>query len=91
MQETQVQALGQEDPLAKGMATHSKILAWRISWTEEPGGLQSMGLQRDGHNGTTNTFTHFYYKLNKYLHSKKFVTEALTLSVMVFGDRAFGM
>ena len=40
MQETQVQSLGQEDPLEKGMAIHSSILAWRISWTEEPGGLQ---------------------------------------------------
>ena len=46
MQETQVQSLGQEDPLEKGMATHSSILAWRIPWTEDPGGLQSMGLQR---------------------------------------------
>ena len=49
-QETQVQSLGQEDPLEKGMATHSSILAWRFMWTEEPGGLQSMGLQRVGHN-----------------------------------------
>ena len=43
MQETQVRSLGQEDSLEKGMATHSSILAWRIPWTEEPGGLQSMG------------------------------------------------
>ena len=43
MRETQVQSLGQEDPLEKGMATHSSILAWRIPWTEEPGGLQSIG------------------------------------------------
>ena len=49
-QETQVRSLGQEDPLEKGMATHSSILAWRFMWTEEPGGLQSMGLQRVGHN-----------------------------------------
>ena len=42
MQETWVQFLGQKDPLEKGMATHSGILAWRISWTEEPGGLQSV-------------------------------------------------
>ena len=40
---------GQEDPLEEGMATHSSILAWRISWTEEPRGLQSIGLQRVGH------------------------------------------
>ena len=45
-QETQVQSLGQEDPLEKEMATHSSILAWRIPWTEEPGRLQSMGLQK---------------------------------------------
>ena len=45
MQGTQVQSLGQEDPLEKGMATHSSILAWRVPWTEEPGRLQSMGLQ----------------------------------------------
>ena len=44
-----VQCLGQEDPLEEGMATHSNTLAWRIPWTEEPGGLQSMGLQRVGH------------------------------------------
>ena len=49
MQETQVQSLGQEDTLEKGMAAPSKILAWRIPWTEEPGGLQSMGSQRGGH------------------------------------------
>ena len=48
-QETPVQSLGQEDPLEKGMANHSSILAWRIPWTEEPGRLQSMGLQRVGH------------------------------------------
>ena len=45
MQETWVRSLGQEDPLGKGMATHINILAWEIPWTEEPGGLQSMGLQ----------------------------------------------
>ena len=44
-QETWVQSLGQEDPLEKEMATHSSILAWRIPWTEEPGGLQSTGLK----------------------------------------------
>ena len=49
MQETQVQSLGWEDPLEKGMATHSSILAWRIPWTEEPGGLQSMESQKVGH------------------------------------------
>ena len=50
MQETQVQPLGWEDPLEKGMATHFSILAWRIPWTEEPGGIQSVRSQRVGHN-----------------------------------------
>ena len=53
IQETQVRFLGGEDPLEKRMATHSSILAWRILWAEEPGGLQSMGSQRDGHNLVT--------------------------------------
>ena len=56
-QEMQVRSLGQEDPLEKGMATHSNILAWIIPWTEEPGGLLSMRLKRLGHNSATNTFT----------------------------------
>ena len=47
--ESQVQSLGQEDPLKEGMATHSSILAWRIPWTEEPGGLQSMESQGVGY------------------------------------------
>ena len=49
MQETRVPSLGQEDPLEKGMATHSNILVWRIPWTEKPGGLQFVGSQRVGH------------------------------------------
>ena len=49
VQETWIRSLVWEDPLEKGMATHSSILAWRIPWTEEPGGLQSMGLQRVRH------------------------------------------
>ena len=57
MQKTWVQSLGQEDPMEKGMATHSNILAWRAPWTEEPGGLQSMGLQRVTHPWASNTFT----------------------------------
>ena len=57
MQETQVWSLGGEEPLKKGMATHSSTLAWRTPWTEEPGGLQSMGSQRVRHTQTTNTFT----------------------------------
>ena len=53
MQETQVWSLGWEDPLEKEMATHSSILAWKIPWTEEPGGLQSKGLQRVKHDWVT--------------------------------------
>ena len=49
IQETQVQFLGREDPLEEGMAAHSSILAWRIPWTEEPGGILSIGSQRVGH------------------------------------------
>ena len=49
MQETRVQSLGWEDPLEKGMANHSNILAWKIPWMQEPGGLQSMGSQRVRH------------------------------------------
>ena len=49
VQETQVRSLSQEDPLKKGMAMHPSILAWRIPWTEESGGLQSIGSQRVGH------------------------------------------
>jgi len=50
MKETCIQSLSQEDPLEKGMPTHSSILPWRIPWTEEPGKLPPMGLQRVGHN-----------------------------------------
>ena len=49
MQEAWVRSLGQEDPLEKEMATHSSVLAWKIPWTDEPGGLQSMGSQRVRH------------------------------------------
>ena len=55
VQETWVWSLAWEDPLEKGMATHSGIVAWRIPWTEEPGGLQSMGSQKVRHNWATNT------------------------------------
>ena len=54
MQEIWVPSLGQEDPLEKGMTTHSSILAWEIPWTEEPGGPRSMGSQRTGHDQDTN-------------------------------------
>ena len=59
MQEMQVWSLGQEDPLEKEMETHSSIFAWKISWTEEPGGLPFMGLQRVGHDWlSAHTRTH---------------------------------
>ena len=57
VQETQVRSLGQEDPLKKGMATHSTLLAWRIPWTGEPGRLQSMAWQRDRYDVATNSFS----------------------------------
>ena len=52
MKEVQIQSLGQEDALEEEMATHFSILTWKVPWTEEPGGLQSMGLQRVRHNWT---------------------------------------
>ena len=63
MQEMQVRSLSREDPLEKGMATHSNILAWKIPWTEEPDSLQSMGLQRVGHDSVTehNSTGHGYH------------------------------
>ena len=63
MWETRVQSLGREDLLEKGMATRSNILAWRIPWTEEPDGLQSMGLQRVGHNRVALTHSHLWRTL----------------------------
>ena len=69
MQDTRVWSLDQEDPLEKGMATHSSILVWRIPWREEPSGLQSMGLQRVRHNWVTNAFT-FMERNNKHWFTK---------------------
>ena len=60
MWETRVQSLGQEDPLEKEMATHSSILAWKIPWMKDPGRLQSIGLQKVGHNWVT-SLTHSIY------------------------------
>ena len=60
-QETRVRSLGRGDPLGKGMATHSSILAWRVSWTEDLRGLQSLGSQRVGHNRVSSTM--FIYGL----------------------------
>ena len=62
MLKTQVWPLGQEDPLKKGMATYSRILAWRIPWTEEPGRLQSMGSQRVRHDWANNTFSTVWWR-----------------------------
>ena len=67
MQETWVWSLGQEDPLEKGMATLSSILAWRIPWIEEPGRLQATGLQRVGHYWMANTFTFIYFYIYRKL------------------------
>ena len=61
IQETWVESIDRKDPLEKGMAIHSNILAWRIPWTEYPGGLQSMRLQRVPYDGATNTHLHFGY------------------------------
>ena len=70
MQETWVWCLGWEDPLVKEMATHSSILAWRILWTEETGGLQSMGSQWVGHNWATNRHTNTTLLINYILQFK---------------------
>ena len=72
MQETQVRSLGREDSLEKEMATHSRIFAWRIPWTEEPDRLQSMGSQRVGHDSVTtcaHTHTHRLILCPGYLYS----------------------
>ena len=68
MQETRVQSLGRENPLEKGMATHSSFLAWRIPWTEEPCGLQSTGLQRVRHGWVTNTHVYLLYYICMYIY-----------------------
>ena len=64
MQETWVQSLGWEDPLEKGVVTHSSILAWEIPWTEEPGGLQPMGLQKSQTRLSDETTTNNKFNLN---------------------------
>ena len=71
MWETQVQSLDQEDPLAKGMATHSSILAWRIPWTEEPGGLHSIGSQRVRHDWATNTHECMHAHTHTHTHTHR--------------------
>ena len=71
MWETQVRFLSWEDPLELRMATYSSILAWRIPWTEKPGGLQSMKLQRVEHDRESNTFTLCHFSLNYNGQGKK--------------------
>ena len=80
-QETLVWSLGQEDPLEKGVATHSCILGWRIPWTEEPGGLQSTGSQRVRHNWETNTNPNVHIKVMFLLYSIKCIILLYLLKV----------
>ena len=82
MWETWIQTLDWEDPLEKGMATHSTTLAWTISWTEELGSLQSKGLQGVGHNWETNTFTQAY-PLEYFIQQKDGFIEQTQFSVAV--------
>ena len=76
MWETRVWSLGWEGPLGKGMATYTSILAWRIPWTQEPGGLQSVGSQRVGHDWATNTHTHTH----THTHTQKMALQSWTVS-----------
>ena len=76
MQETWVWSLGQEAPLEKEMATHSSIFAWELQWTEEPGGLQPMGLQRVGHNLATKQQLYLFTKfLSAFPHKLFLIAE----------------
>ena len=85
--QTHLGTLGWEDPLEKGMATHSSILAWRTPWTEKPGGLQSNGLQRVGHDRATSTGTlrglrNFFLPYNKYMHSEPSFLNVTTVGLL---------
>ena len=86
MQETQVWSLGREDPLEKGMATHSSTLTWRIPWKEEPGGLQSKRSQRAGHDWATSLslslFT--YFQLHQFAHTFIISLTLLSLTSLFF-------
>src|SRR5574340_240593 len=84
MRETWVGSLGWEDPLEEGMATHSSILAWRIPWTEEPGGLQSMGSQRVGED-----FGDYFYWLVGNWINKSF-SNVLRVNFVVGMDKHMG-
>ena len=83
MHETWVQSLGQEDPLEKEMATHSSILAWRIPWTEEPGGLQSMGSQRVRHNWTFFTEPEERVRLRPFSGRRKITLTSLWFQIRI--------
>ena len=76
-QEMWVQSLGQEDPLEEGMATHSSILSWRISQTEEPGGLGSIGSQRVGHDWSMHACRHYKctFSLTQQSHYQDFIPQ----------------
>ena len=104
MKETQVWSLGQEDPLEKEMASHSRILAWRIPWTEQPGGLQSMGWQRTELAEATDTHTYMlcthkqlyqmtvlrYWGIERLLaYGSKICTDALFVLVNSFSKEIF--
>ena len=84
MRETWVRSLGQENPLEKEMATHSSILAWRIPWTEEPGGLQSMGLQRVGHDWATSHSLSVKAILNDNYSYDEYLTDFFKLEYSYF-------
>ena len=91
LQETWVQSLGGEDPREKEMATHSSTLTWKSPWTEEPGRLQPMGLQRVGHDWVTSLHSHFIYSAEEmlttlqswmnYLEMQKIYTQLVKLKV----------
>ena len=85
MQETQVWSLGQEDPLEKGIFTHPSILAWRIPRTEEPGRLQSIGLQRFGYDCTTNIFTFIYIYIHTHIYEHTHIYTHTHIYVHLFG------
>ena len=86
VQETQVWSLGWEDPLEKEMAAHSRTLAWKISWTEEPGGLQSMGSQRARHDWATNTHSVLHQAITSGCHwvAALYLIVILSLSFLIF-------
>ena len=96
MRETWIQSLGLEDPLEKEMATHSSTLAWRIPWTEEPGGLQSTGSQSVGHDWVTSlslsyvsiyvykcVYMYFYVHTSMYLYISSYVFIIIIVTVII--------